>query len=124
MRNIKIISILTVLFAFNFKSQALVLDFSGNYRFEGFQMQNAELDSIDRDTSYILHHLYLKPKIIAADGLNIYSRFDLFNNGNYPNSQMGQTFGQSPGNTASLPDSDANVLSQNQQALFYLLDLL
>ncbi len=116
MKNIKILSILTVLFAFNLNSQALVLDFSGNYRFEGFQMQNAELDSIDRDTSYILHHLYLKPKIIAADGLNIYSRFDMFNNANYPNSQMGQTFGQSPGNGTSGPDSDANVLSQNQQS--------
>ncbi|MDZ4661339.1 MAG: hypothetical protein SGJ18_06925 [Pseudomonadota bacterium] len=120
MRNTKKLLLTIVLFGLSLKSQALVLDFSGNYRLEGFQMQNAELDSIRRDTSYILHHLYLKPKIIAADGLNIYSRFDLFNNANYPNSQMGQTFGQSPGLGTASPtpttnDSNSNVLTQNQK---------
>lgn len=117
MKGIKLFSTLLILTGISQASHALVLDFAGSYRSEGLQMQNAELDSIKRDTSYILHHLYLKPKIIAADGLNVYSRFDLFNNANYPNSQLGQTFGQSPGvgpSGTTTNESDTQVLTQTQ----------
>ncbi len=59
------------------------LNWSGQYRFEIFSLQNPTLLE-DGDKSYVLHHFVLKPQIIAADGLKIHGRFDLFNNENHP----------------------------------------
>ena len=56
------------------------LSWSGLYRIEYFQSENLELDGVKRRDGYFLHHLIMSPKFSAADGLTIYSRFDLMNN--------------------------------------------
>lgn len=106
--------LIAFIIAFTNLSQAMVLDWQGMYRLEGVQLENADLNSNRRDTSYILHHLYLKPKIEASDGLKIYSRLDLFNSSFYPNSQMGQFFGNGPGGATPKNERDSNALSQAQ----------
>lgn len=85
---------------------------SGRYRFEGLTLSNAELGK-NLDRSYGLHHFVLSPKIIAADGVEVISQFDLFNSDAYPNSQVGQYFGNGP-HTSTVAD---RVDSQNSSTL-------
>src|SRR5258708_34154805 len=69
------------------------LDWSGKYRIEGVFIKNYTLDkSAGVEDSFILNHLIMEPKIIATDGVNIKSRFDIFNNA-LTNDQHGQVFG-------------------------------
>lgn len=91
---------------------------SGLYRVEGIQLNHSNLVSSGPEKSYGLHHLILMPKIEAADGLTIRSRFDIFNSTAYPNSQVGAFFGSGVG-TSSPPGSSANnsnSLAQTQQS--------
>lgn len=69
------------------------IEWSGVYRIEGNFLKNSELGSKGKELTYGLHHLVLRPKIVAGDGLTIYGQFDILNNKTYPNSQMGQVFG-------------------------------
>ena len=78
------------------------LNWSGQYRFEVFSLVKPDLQ--DGDKSYILHHLALKPNIIAADGLKIQGRFDLFNNKDH-SLGFGDFLG---GSTSSSPVLSAN----------------
>ena len=55
------------------------LEWSGFYRIEAYRIDKSELSDNGRKKSYGLHHLVLKPKIVAADSLTIHSRFDVFN---------------------------------------------
>ena len=95
-------------------------EWSGLYRIEGYAIRNTELNSYDREKDYGLHHLVLKPKIVAADGLTIYGRFDILNaNGSYPNSQVGQIFGSGVSSSAlgtTNSERDSNTLSQSQKS--------
>lgn len=98
---------------------AVDLDWTGIYRIEGYHLVNSELSSGDREQGYGLHHLVLKPKIIAGDGLTIYGRFDLFNSDAgtlASNSQAGQFFGSGLGDGSPSNVNDSNVLSQRQKA--------
>ncbi|MBT4763048.1 MAG: hypothetical protein HOO06_15245 [Bdellovibrionaceae bacterium] len=64
-------------------------EWSGLYRFEANHIENSELDSSKNNfKDYGLHHLILKPKIVAADGLTIFGRFDIMNSGNYFHGQL------------------------------------
>ena len=108
----------------SFSAAAVDMDWSGLYRIEGNFIKNSELDG-GREKAYGLHHLILKPKIVAADGLTIHSRFDIFNISNsndpiYNNSQMGQVFGHGVGATVGTgvqPTSgNSNTFSNKQQA--------
>lgn len=96
-------------------SQAGMIDWSGTYRFEANMINNSELSSEDYNKDYGLHHLVLKGMINAGDGLKIHSRFDLFNNSAYPNSQLGAVWGDGVG-SASNNANDSNVISQNMKA--------
>jgi hypothetical protein len=49
------------------------IEWNGAYRLEAFKMDNAELNNLDRNTQYALHHLVLRPKITAYDGHNSWS---------------------------------------------------
>ena len=60
-------------------SFAADLNWRGQYKFEGVSLRGAPLDGT-QTKEYFMHHLILRPKIIAADGLNLYGRFDLLNN--------------------------------------------
>ncbi len=94
------------------------IEWSGVYRIEGYDLHNTEMRSSNKkELAYGLSHLVLRPKITAGDGVTIYGQFDIFNNANYPNSQMGQTFGSGVrGAAPSTSQDDSNTLSHNQKA--------
>lgn len=71
------------------------INWSGKYQLESQLIKNPNLGSSEREYSYLNHHLVLNPHIVAADGITIHSRFDIFNNSDYPNSQLGEFFGGS-----------------------------
>src|SRR5690606_30239835 len=110
---------LSILFSSLFLNSASAdIEWGGVYRFEGNFFKNSELDR-DRELSYGLHHLALRPKIVAGDGLKIFGQFDIFNNASYPNSQLGQIWGSGvrTGNQQSGTSiSNSNSISQNQKA--------
>lgn len=87
---------------------AMSLDWSGGYRFEWTEIDKPSLGNPSQRKAYGLNYLYLSPKIIAADGVNIISRFDVLNdNGAYANSQVGQIWGSNPGvgSPATIPNN-------------------
>ena len=125
MKKISIISVslLISLLAVSQTAFAGDIEWSGIYRAEGYHISNSELTSQTREKSYGLHHLILKPKIVAADGVIIHTRFDLFNNAttaNHRNSQMGQYFGDgvgvAPPSVGQTNTDDSNTFSQNQKS--------
>jgi len=100
------------------------IDWSGRYRFEGVSVANTTAVDGGGSKAYMLHHLLLEPKIVAADGLNIYGTFGVMNNSRpyHSNSQMGQFMGSGPnpnystGTTATSTTGagDSNTLSETQ----------
>lgn len=94
-------------------ANAADMSWSGLYRVEGLKIENPELNATRRDKAYLLHHLVLQPKMIAADGVTIFGRFDLMNNAAFPGSQLGQVFGNGPGSAAPATSRDSNVLAQH-----------
>ncbi|MBX9766141.1 MAG: hypothetical protein K2X47_02630, partial [Bdellovibrionales bacterium] len=73
---------------------------SGKFRFEGVMLQNPNLDDTNQNTSYGLNHLIMDPRIIAADGVEIRSRFHVLNtnlsgapSGLVSRNQLGQLWG-------------------------------
>lgn len=109
----------------SFSAAAVDLDWSGLYRIEGNMIKNSELNG-GYEKAYALHHLILKPKIVAADGLYIHARFDIFNIANandpiYNNSQMGQVFGHGvsslpAGSTAQSTTANSSTFANRQAA--------
>lgn len=95
------------------------IKWEGTYRFEALKLFDPNMNG-GTNKSYILHHLTLKPTITAYDGLTIHSRFDILNNSNYPNDQLGQTFGSGVNTrnpiSAGTNMSDANAISDQQRA--------
>lgn len=114
----------TVIAALLFQHSANAdIEWSGVYRIEGHHIKNSELRSQGKELSYGLHHLVLRPKIVAGDGLMIFGQFDILNEAtNYKNSQMGQVWGSgvrdSSTTAASATNSaeDSNTLSERQRA--------
>jgi hypothetical protein len=94
------------------------INWSGRYRVESQLLHNPYLSSDDSHSyTYLQHHLTLSPEIVAADGLVIRSRFDIFNNADYNNSQFGDYFGGSGGsantskNRAATGEVDSGTLA-------------
>ncbi|MEN0057763.1 MAG: hypothetical protein AAGB31_02920 [Bdellovibrio sp.] len=104
-------------------AQAMSLDWSGGYRFEWTEVDRPSLATPTERKAYGLNYLYLSPKIIAADGVNIISRFDVLNSTAYPNSQVGEIWGlntnAAPGNVSNQGSSQVHVsqlyLNVNQE---------
>lgn len=97
------------------------IQWSGLYRAEAIRIQNPELSGDgSREKAYALHHLILKPKIVAGDGITIFGRFDLLNNSGFgQNNQAGEFLGQGVGSAPAGSDrntDNSNVLSRNQAA--------
>ena len=91
---------------------ALSIDWSGGYRLEYTEIDRPSLADSKERKAYALNFLYLQPKILASDGINIISRFDIFSNTSaYKNSQLGSTFG-----TDLSPANGNNVTSENLDA--------
>jgi hypothetical protein len=57
------------------------LEWSGLYRIEGQSIQNPQfLSGSTKNKDYGVHHLIMRPKIVAADGLYIQGQFHILNN--------------------------------------------
>lgn len=99
------------------KAMAMSIDWTGGYRIEYTEIDRPSLADSKERKAYGLNFLYLNPKIVASDGININSRFDVFGNTHraYKNSQLGSVFGSglsSNGNT----DNGNNVTSDTADA--------
>jgi len=102
-------------------AQAMTLDFTGGYRFEWTGISKPSLGSPAGDKSYGLNYLYLAPKIIAADGVNIISRFDVLNTGGYPNSYLGQIWGMNvPNSGTSTANGETGGVAYLKMSQLYL----
>ncbi|MBC87293.1 MAG: hypothetical protein CL677_08955 [Bdellovibrionaceae bacterium] len=91
------------------------VEWSGNYRFEFVNIGNSELDSEKSSKEYMLHHLVLRPRIVASDGLNIYSRFNIFNSS--VTDQVGQTLGGDTMGETTFEDSAVTTDRQNPETI-------
>lgn len=103
---------------FSDSAQSADLTWGGIYRAEAVKLVDSELGGPgdQSNKAYLLHHLVLTPKIVAADGLTIYSRFDLFNNSGFGlNNQAGQVFGSGVGGATPATINDSNVTSRTQK---------
>ncbi len=95
---------------------AMSLDWSGNYRFEYTEIDRPSLDDPKFRKAYMLNHLSLSPKIIAADGVNIISKFEVLPNDQYPGSQAGQPFGRRIQRASGSPTSkDDSAIANKRQ---------
>jgi hypothetical protein len=110
------LSVLASSLFLNSTAMAGDLEWSGLYRFEGNFLKNSELGSKGKELSYGLHHLVLRPKIVAGDGLTIFGQFDILNNTGYPNSQMGQIWGGGIGTGVPTSANNSNSQGQTQEA--------
>jgi hypothetical protein len=93
-------------------------EWSGTYRIEGNHIKNPRLSGT-RELDYGLHHLSLRPKIVAGDGITIYGQFDILTNPIYPNSQLGQTMGGGVSSDIGVPGTTidhSRGLSANKAA--------
>jgi hypothetical protein len=99
----------------SFQAQALSLDWSGNYRFEYTEIDKTSLDDPKMRKAYVLNHLSLSPKIIAADGVNIVAKFEVLPNELYPASQTGQPFGRRPNRASATPTSKDDSAVANER---------
>lgn len=88
---IQAILIVVLLLVLQNTGMASGVEWSGRYRLEYNSLQNPTLASGGSTKEYINHHFVLKPKIVAADGLNIYGRFDILNGS--LTDQVGTTLG-------------------------------
>lgn len=111
----KIVSLISILFVSSF-AFAGDIEWNGTYRLEAFKFDNPEMNSLDRNTQYALHHLTLRPKISAYDGVTINGRFDILNSVQHPDSAVGQFFGSGVGSGTPTNASNSNALSDQQKA--------
>ena len=90
---------------------AISIDWSGGYRIEYNDINSPTLDEHPDPKSYGLQYLYLNPKIVASDGVNIVGRFDIMGSQTpaYKNSQLGSIIGGGIGN-------EPRINSQNQES--------
>ncbi|MGE0526960.1 MAG: hypothetical protein AB7G93_05040 [Bdellovibrionales bacterium] len=114
--SITLCSLVTSLFLHSAQAD---IEWSGVYRIEGYHFKNPEMGGRGKELGFGLHHLVLRPKIVAGDGLTIHGQFDILNNDRYPNSQLGQVWGsglRDPGGAAATSAENSNVLSERQKA--------
>lgn len=98
---------------------AMMVDWSGTYRFEYTEVDRPSLDSNNKmRKSYLLNSLQLGTEIIASDGVNIVTKFDVLNNPNYPDDQTGTSWGTGPSKpaTGSSSGQDSSVNSSRQSS--------
>ncbi len=96
---------------------AISIDWTGGYRAEYTGVNSTSLANQKLGKSYALNFLYLQPRIIGSDGINIHSRFDVMANQlpAYKNSQMGSIIGTGL-NDGSAGANGSNATSQNQNS--------
>ncbi|MEK6628371.1 MAG: hypothetical protein AABY53_07075 [Bdellovibrionota bacterium] len=105
--------LLVISLIFSQVASAISIDWTGGYRIEFHDIDNPSLDSnAKQPKTYGLQYLYLNPKIVASDGINIIGRFNILGNQTpaYRNSQLGSVFGSGGGTV------EPKINSQNQEA--------
>ncbi len=114
--SIRLLVLSSVVSFFFISSANADLTWEGRYRTNLNYLTNVDLGE-GEGKDYILHHLILTPKIILADGFELVSTIDIFNDGGHavPGSQAGQSFGGSSSNTRSVYGSDASVALTDSQ---------
>lgn len=77
------------------QSHAISIDWTGGYNIEYTNIDKPTLADPSGAKSYGTNYLYLQPKIIGSDGINIISRIDIFGNEMpaYSGSQLGSFWG-------------------------------
>lgn len=105
-------------------ASAISIDWKGTYRFEWTQVNRPSLGTPYDMKSYGLNYLSLSPKIIATDGVNIISRFDILANQDpaYADAQFGQIWGQ--GWDPALSNYQSNTMARNQRSTQMLVSQL
>lgn len=94
---------------------AMSLDWNGGYRFEWTEIDRPSLGTPSQRKAYGLNYLYLSPKIIAADGVNVVSRFDVLSSTAYPNSQVGDIWGLNTNGGANGQSNPPGAASSTNQ---------
>jgi hypothetical protein len=96
---------------------AISIDWTGGYRVEYVSVDRPSLDDNKLSKNYALNFLYLQPRIIGSDGINIVSRFDVMSNETpaYKNSQLGSVIGGGLDN-GSGGANGTDATSQNQDS--------
>ncbi len=108
-------------------AEAANFQWEGRYNFEALTVDKPRLDSSISDKTYGLHHLILRPKIVAADGFLIRGRFDVLNQGSFSNSGLGQKLGVGPRTgaaNASTDSSNSNTLTHTLASDFIAVNEL
>lgn len=115
-KNIEVFLVLFFGFFFSLQLNAMILDWSGIYRFEFAEIDRPSLDSDKMRKSYLLNSLQLGADIIASDGFNIVTKFDILNNANYPDDQTGVSWGSGPTKAGGISSTnqDSGVNSSRQ----------
>jgi hypothetical protein len=99
---------------------AISVDWTGGYRLEYTDIDNPTLATPGGKKNYATQYLYLAPKVIASDGINIVSRFDIMGSevAAYRNSQQGVFLGGgvsgAAGQNATTQNADATQLRVSQ----------
>lgn len=95
---------------------AISIDWTGGYRAEYTSVNSTSLTANKQGKNYALNFLYLQPRIIGSDGINIVSRFDVMSNRlpAYKNSQLGSLIGS--GLDDGTGATGSNATSQNQDS--------
>lgn len=96
---------------------AISIDWTGGYRVEYTAVNRPSLTDPKANKNYALNFLYLQPRIIGSDGINIVSRFDVMGSQipAYKNSQMGSIIGTGL-DDGSGKANGTNATSQNQNS--------
>ncbi len=115
-----------VVFVTKLQAYAMVVDWNGQYRVEWVEIDKTSLTNPNMRKSYVLNHLSLSPKIVASDGVNIVSQFEVLPNQTYPDSMLGNAFGTSPGtsNNSNIQGTNyrSSSIAVNQLYLSYLTE--
>jgi hypothetical protein len=100
------------------QASAMSIDWSGGYRIEYTDITKPTLSEPSGQKNYGLNYLYLQPKIIGSDGINIISRFDVFGNElpAYKNSQLGSFWGNGLSHS-STSGNGSNVTSETSDSM-------
>lgn len=96
------------------------IDWTGGYRLEYTDIDGPTLATPGGKKNYANHYLYLSPKLVASDGINIVSRFDIMGSQapEYQNSQLGAFLGTgvggATGQNATAQTSDSTNIRVSQ----------
>ena len=111
------VAVSILLFVFSMPAFAGDLEWSGLYRIEGQSIQNPDFSS-ETNKDYGVHHLIMRPKIVAADGLYIQGQFHILNGSGSGGPQLGSVWGNGAvagTNAAGTSDSsDSSTLQESQ----------